>query len=54
MLITPGTLELRLRDGMRMSVLDMASIENLGRKLEASVVPGKENVKDQILRVLAQ
>ena len=54
MLITPGTLELRLRDGMRMSVLDMASIENLGRKLEASAVPGKENVKDQILRVLAQ
>ena len=54
MLITPGTLELRLRDGMRMSVLDMANIENIGRKLEASAVPGKENVKDQILRVLAQ
>ena len=54
MLITPGTLELRLRDGMRMSVLDMANIENIGRKLEASAVPGKENVKDQILRVQTQ
>ena len=54
MLITPGTLELRLRDGMRMSVLDMADIENIGRKIEASAVPGKENVKDQILRVHAQ
>ena len=54
MLITPGTLELRLREGMGMTMLDMADIENIGRKIEASAVPGKENVKDQILRVLAQ
>ena len=54
MLITPGTLELRLREGMGMTVLDMADIENIGRKIEASAVPGKENVKDQILRVQAQ
>ena len=54
MLITPGTLELRLREGMGMTMLDMADIENIGRKIEASAVPGKENVKEQILRVLAQ
>ena len=54
MLITPGTLELRLREDMGMTMLDMADIENIGRKIEASAVPGKENVKDQILRVLAQ
>ena len=54
MLITPGTLELRLREGMGMTMLDMADIENIGCKIEASAVPGKENVKDQILRVLAQ
>ncbi len=54
MLITPGTLELRLREGMGMTMLDMADIENIGRKIEASAVPGKENVKDQILRVQAQ
>ena len=54
MLITPGTLELRLRDGMGMTVLDLTDIENIGRKIEASAVPGKENVKDQILRVQAQ
>lgn len=54
MLITPGTLELRLRDGKGMTVLDLADINAIGRKIEASAVPGKENVKDQILRVLEQ
>ena len=39
---------------MGMTMLDMADIENIGRKIEASAVPGKENVKEQILRVLAQ
>ena len=52
--LTPGTLELRLRDGMKMRMADILNTAALGRMLQASAVPGKENVKDQILRVLAQ
>ena len=54
---TPGTLEIRLREGMEITVpellADIASHE-LGRSFEASAVPGKENLTDQILRVQTQ
>ena len=54
---TPGTLEIRLREGMEITVpellADIASHE-LGRSFEASAVPGKEDVTDQILRVQTQ
>ena len=54
---TPGTLEIRLREGMEITVpellADIAS-HGLGRSFEASAVPGKENVTDQILRVQTQ
>ena len=46
-----------LREGMEITVpellADIASHE-LGRSFEASAVPGKENVKDQLLRILKQ
>lgn len=54
---TPGTLEIRLREGMEITVpellADIASHEP-GRSFEASAVPGKEDVTDQILRVQTQ
>ena len=53
-LLTPGTLELRLRDGMKMRMADILNTAALGRMLQASAVPGKENVKDQLLRILKQ
>lgn len=53
-LLTPGTLELRLRDGMALTALDMLDVRDLGRKIEASATPGKENVKEQLLRLLPQ
>ncbi len=53
-LLTPGTLELRLRDGMKMRMADILNTAALGRMLQASAVPGKENVKDQLLRIVKQ
>ena len=53
-LLTPGTLELRLRDGMKMRMADILNTAALGRMLQASAVPGKVNVKDQLLRILKQ
>ena len=50
-LLTPGILELRLRDGMALTALDMLDIRNLGRKIEASATAGKEHVADQIRRL---
>ena len=41
-LLTPGTLELRLRDGMKMRMADILNTAALGRMLQASAVPGKE------------
>lgn len=53
-LLTPGTLELRLHDGMTMTALDMMDINVIGRMFEVSAVPGKTSVKTQILSVLGQ
>ena len=53
-LLTPGTLELRLRDGMKMRMADILNTAALGRMLQASAVPGKENVKAQLLRIVKQ
>ena len=53
-LLTPGTLELRLRDGMKMRMADILNTAALGRMLQASAVPGKEHVKDQLLRIVKQ
>ena len=53
-LLTPGTLELRLRDDMRTTVFDLLASGEPGRRIDASAVPGKENVKEQILRFQIQ
>lgn len=55
MLITPGTLNLRLRDGMELTAFEMlVDVSALGRKCDVSVVPGKENIKDQLRRLFVQ
>lgn len=54
---TPGTLEIRLREGMEITVPELLAgiaSHELGRSFEASAVPGKEDVTDQILRVQTQ
>ena len=53
-LLAPGTLELRLREGMDIQVIDLMDTANLGHRLEAKAVPGEENVKDQLLRKFEQ
>ena len=53
-LLTPGTLELRLRDDRGVRVTDLMDTDRLGRWIEAKAVPGKENIKDQLLRKLEQ
>ncbi len=53
-LLTPGTLELRLREDRGVRVIDLMDTNRLGRWIEATAVPGRENVKDQLLRKLEQ
>ena len=48
------TLELRLREDKGIRVIDLMDTDRLGRWIEAKAVPGKENVKDQLLRKLEQ
>lgn len=50
-LLTPGTLELRLKDGATLSLTDLQDIPALSSKVEATATPGKENVREQILRL---
>ena len=52
---TPGTLDVRLREGMKITVPELlADIDRIGRKIEVSAVPGKETVADQIRRLQTQ